>query len=349
MSDAAVGVDKEEKLVIGVIEGKESLLISTDIAAGCAERPPWEVTDVVIYHCPCTDGGTAAAVAFMRLGSAATYIGLSTGDLVDAAALRAKFPDEAFRDKHVVVLDICLPGPLTERAIAAASSFLVLDHHRSSELAMSSIPDRHKVFEMRQSGASLAWNYFFPGLAVPRLVRYVEDRDLWRGAMHNTDQVSSAMQLQDVGSPDNGWLAKLLARGDAGVRDLALAGVVLRKRVEQVVAEHARHASRKHLRGWEQYTAAVVNCTLPEVSDVGNALCRLPLQRADFGATWSYNHARKLFKVSLRSISDVVGGRAVPRADVSAIAETFGGGGHVNAAGFLVDCTSIEELFVDVE
>jgi phosphoesterase RecJ-like protein len=56
---------------------------------------------------------------------------------------------------------------------------------------------------------------------------------------------------------------------------------------------------------------------------------------------WEYEHATKVFRVSLRSDCDEV--------DVSLIAKKFGGGGHRRAAGFSHTGASIEELLVDVE
>lgn len=35
-------------------------------------------------------------------------------------------------------------------------------------------------FDMDKSGAALAWEFFFPGKEAPRLIKFVEDQDLWR-------------------------------------------------------------------------------------------------------------------------------------------------------------------------
>ena len=62
---------------------------------------------------------------------------------------------------------------------------------------------------------------------------------------------------------------------------------------------------------------------------------------AAYGMIWEYEHATKVFRVSLRSDCDEV--------DVSLIAKKFGGGGHRRAAGFSHTGASIEELLVEVE
>ena len=66
-----------------------------------------------------------------------------------------------------------------------------------------------------------------------------------------------------------------------------------------------------------------VNCTPQFASEAGNILAQAS---GTFGMTWIIN-SKGMANVSLRSIGDY---------DVSAIAKTFGGGGHRNAAGFEV-------------
>ena len=66
-----------------------------------------------------------------------------------------------------------------------------------------------------------------------------------------------------------------------------------------------------------------MNCTPQFASEAGNILAK---ESGTFGMTWMIN-SKGMANVSLRSIGDY---------DVSAIAKTFGGGGHRNAAGFEV-------------
>ena len=64
-----------------------------------------------------------------------------------------------------------------------ARGLIVIDHHLTAKEALQKIPDANKIFDMRQSGATLAWNYFHPRHEIPMFLRYVEDRDLWRNAL----------------------------------------------------------------------------------------------------------------------------------------------------------------------
>ena len=72
------------------------------------------------------------------------------------------------------------------------------------------------------------------------------------------------------------------------------------------------------------------NCPTHLTSDVGHELAK---QSGSYGLLWSINKDGKCL-CSLRSVGDY---------DVSAIAKTFGGGGHRNAAGFEIDIQTLLE------
>ena len=61
------------------------------------------------------------------------------------------------------------------------AKLVMLDHHKSAADRLTGFACRCGVvhFDMAKSGARLAWEFFHPQAAVPDLVRYVEDRDIW--------------------------------------------------------------------------------------------------------------------------------------------------------------------------
>jgi hypothetical protein len=71
------------------------------------------------------------------------------------------------------------------------------------------------------------------------------------------------------------------------------------------------------------------NCPPHLTSDVGHELAN---QSGTFGLCWTLGQSGTVAKCSLRSNGEY---------DVSAIARTFGGGGHRNAAGFEVDIQTL--------
>ena len=72
------------------------------------------------------------------------------------------------------------------------------------------------------------------------------------------------------------------------------------------------------------YPGLAVNCPSHLASDVGHELAN---KSGTYGLCWHMGHDGKI-KCSLRSNGDY---------DVSTIAKAFGGGGHLNAAGFETD------------
>ncbi len=162
---------------------------------------------LVYYHGGCPDGKAAAWVAWSALGRGrgkgrssfneeVRYVPVRAGELDPSNDKKGELQQRRLAEvegQDVVVLDASFPAAALQRMIAVARSFLVLDHHKSSEQDLHDIPDKHKVFVMGQSGATLAWNFFFPDEPVPRLLRYVEDRDLWRWLMNDSKAYSAGV------------------------------------------------------------------------------------------------------------------------------------------------------------
>jgi hypothetical protein len=338
-------------------------LVSTRVA-GKAVAP--DGVDVVLYHGPhCPDGFGAALAAWLRLGDAARYVPVDHGPKVALP--------EGLEGKRVVVLDFAFSEPLTRALRERCAALLVLDHHASAEAALAGLPAENKVFEMRQSGATLAWDFFHgegsgsplgapgrlacaAGDATPLLYRYLEDRDIWRWAMHESEAWCCGFDM--IEKDFAAWRA-VLEDGERGAHALVESGRAIVAYKRKARDSHVKRARPTRLKAAPELIGLVVNgSTL--ASDIGNALCQVrlpPAAAADaaaaaaargapgglaaYGMIWEYEHATKVFRVSLRSDCDEV--------DVSLIAKKFGGGGHRRAAGFSHTGASIEELLVEVE
>src|SRR5438105_2457679 len=103
--------------------------------------------DTVFYHQGCNDGKSAAfAVWFANKNKSIKYIGMHPG----------KFPAIDVTGKHVAMVDVSCDCKTIKSIINKAKSFVILDHHVSAEKELTDIPDTHKVFDMKHSGAVLA-------------------------------------------------------------------------------------------------------------------------------------------------------------------------------------------------
>lgn len=96
-------------------------------------------------------------------------------------------------------------------------------------------------------------------------------------------------------------------------------------------ANYLAESHSKKIDKYQNYNVCIVNCPTDLTSDVGNILSSK--ESIDFAVLWKYNHPKNEYYVSLRSSNKV---------DVSSIAKSFGGGGHLNAAGFATKINPVE-------
>lgn len=262
---------------------------------------------VVIYHANCPDGLSGAWAARKRFGASATYLPLQH-------QIKPTIP-KGLTGKEIYFIDILLPLPLLTRVVQANERVVAIEHHRTRMRETRSL--REHVFALDHSGGTLAWRYFHPKRPIPRLLRYIEDMDLWRFRLPRSREITTALELtplsftawdkvaHDLGSP-------------AGLREYAARGATIlsfKKALAARIAAQAREAKLGKTRVW------VVNAPFFE-SEVGNMILA---QGARIALVWAEHN--KHIKVSLRSKGNV---------DVASLAERYGGGGHTNAAGFRI-------------
>lgn len=255
---------------------------------------------VIVYHDNCHDGVTALWVALQVWPDAVAYPGRYSEP-----------PDlERLAGHDVVCLDFSWKREAMMQVHAVAKSLLVLDHHKSAEAELQGLD--WAVFDQERSGAGLAWDLLHGGPR-PRLVDYVEDRDLWRFAL---------LWCREVHAACNSYPLTIEARAmlmTRSIADLVDEGVAILRYHDQLVTTAAEKARRERIGGVEVPSIA---CPLPEIiSDLGHRLA----EDAPFAAVWCEQPDGSTI-YSLRSRPE--------GADVSEVARAYGGGGHRNAAGF---------------
>jgi oligoribonuclease NrnB/cAMP/cGMP phosphodiesterase (DHH superfamily) len=200
----------------------------------------------------------------------------------------------------------------------------VIDHHKTAEAELAGLPFAH--FDMRHSGASLAWSYFFPLKPVPKLLQYVEDSDLWQFALPKSREVRAALRSYPFDFKT--WMT-------LNVDSLALEGTYILKHQNEMVQMMSKQAIWVRLKSVADgniYTVPAVNATV-YFSEVGEELC---LQHPDAPfAAYYLDRQDKQRQWGLRSRNGF---------DVSNIAKAYGGGGHPAAAGFVTDRTYLGEV-----
>lgn len=265
---------------------------------------------VVFYHSPCMDGFAAAWAAHRCFGDRAEYIGVNYGK---------PFPLEKCDGRTVYFVDFSLKrGPMSE-VVARSHSVTILDHHKTAEAELAGIKVREHdvvVFDMEKSGARLAWEHFHD-TPVPRLIEYVEDRDLWRFQLKHSELVSDWLSAYAEDDFET-WDLIAIDIDDNFETVLRDAGVIraYKDRAIELALPNA------HPIEFDGHVGLAVNQSSANlISEIAGALA----ERATFGACY-YRKPDGEWVVSLRSRS---GGL-----DVSEIASRRGGGGHAGAAGF---------------
>tara|TARA_Y100000593_G_C4233670_1_gene298342 strand:- start:88 stop:918 length:831 start_codon:yes stop_codon:yes gene_type:complete len=267
--------------------------------------------DFVIYHKGCPDGIASAFAAKHLLGGSAEYYAAAHGD---------DPPDVS--GKNVAILDFSYKRDVIEKMIESANNLVVVDHHKSAEAALKDLPGM--IFDMSHSGAYLSWVYFHPEKEVPKFIKHVEDRDLWKWDLDGSEAFCISFDMLDY---DLEKISKCL---DASVVDEMIhRGRLL---LEYKNYNVARIADTAQLRKFCDHNALVVNSSI-WMSEIGSDLSR----ECDVVFIWSWSHKRKVHRVSLRSFYEHV--------DCSELAKKFGGGGHKKAAGFAYEGENIETIF----
>ena len=122
----------------------------------------------VLYHANCFDGMGAAYAAWTQLGDVnVEYIPVQYGSP----------PPETEAGSNVYIVDFSYSKGTLDEIKGKSAHMIVLDHHKTAAEDLDGYPGA--IFDMKRSGAMLAWDYFHPGVHAPLLLDYIQDRDLW--------------------------------------------------------------------------------------------------------------------------------------------------------------------------
>lgn len=257
---------------------------------------------LIIYHGGCVDGFTAAWIFSKRYP--------------DAEFLPAFYgqspPDVTGRD--VIMVDFSYKRLVLQTMMDTCSTLVILDHHESAERELANLTNDNRIqiiFDMKRSGAMLAWDWCHPKLDAPMLVKYVQDRDLWTKVLVMTDAVSAA--IRSYQQTFENWDSLNLSHP----MDLAREGIAILRREAQIIDRAVKRAFEIDILGHKVLCTNVSECS----SEIGE---KLAVGRP-FGVTY-FDRIDLIRQFSLRSNNE--------GENVSLIAAKLGGGGHRNAAGF---------------
>lgn len=265
---------------------------------------------VVLYHKNCSDGFGAAWAAWKKFGNKTDYI---------PVAHQEPPPDDT-TGKRLYLLDFCYDVNITKQLLAAHKQVTVIDHHTGRAPIIQLTHDYR--YDPTHSGAVLAWQYFHPGAKIPRLLQYIEDKDLWRFALAETKEISAFLQL--IPFNFNAWntIARAIESTRGRKKYIAQGKIICQYAnalIDSIITNDAE------LVEFEGHKTLAVNSQFSH-SELGHALAK---KMPPISITWTQKGATRSF--SLRSTDPII--------NVARIAEKFGGGGHPAAAGFSLPST----------
>jgi len=276
---------------------------------------------LVLYHARCPDGFAAALAAWLYYEGRAEFQALDHGDVKTVADL------PALDGRAVYILDFSFAPELLQAIEQRAAKLVMLDHHKSAAEKLSGFACRCGVvhFDMGKSGARLAWEFFQPDRALPDLVRFVEDRDIWVWQYPESAGFLAALDMEphdferwaQIASFDREQLDFFMARGQAMDEKFS--------KLAEDIAAGAEPVTFNGQRG------LMVNAPGVFHSLVGELLSK---QSGTFALLWSASKGG-VIKVGLRSQRSY---------DCIPLAESMGGGGHAQACGFRMGAERLPDL-----
>lgn len=274
------------------------------------ERP------LVIYHGNCADGFSAAWCFWRKYGPGADYV---------PGVYQQDPPDVTGRD--VCLVDFSYKRAVVERMLEQANSVTLIDHHKTAiedlqplfmQDSWTGEPKQLAHFtDLNRSGATLAWDYLFPGEDRPLLLGHIEDRDLWRFRLPGTREIQAFVFSHEYSFEL--W-DKLMSADQVELLKMTAAGAAIERKHHKDVAELVAVCKRRMVIGGYDVPVASLPYTL--VSDAAHLMA----QGAPFAACYWDTPDGRVF--GLRATDEGV--------DVSEVAKQYGGGGHAKAAGFKV-------------
>lgn len=313
--------------------------------------------DIVIYHANCADGFGAAWAVHQKYGDDVEYIPSNYHDgIPDVTGKKVLVVDFSFKPKilfdltpkadGIIILDhhegalkdICEfitdePFDSMTPPMSATRSWsdrkITLEYcHDNYDPKFNYIPKAGECvayYDVNRSGAVLTWDFIFPESdTLPELLKYIQDRDLWKFKDNFTKPFS--MWLRKFPMEFNIWtsIEGIFKDKDTDRSDFdnmwTEANVVYEfymSRIEDIIKTFSTVII-------EGVSVPVCNSPYSFASDV----CHILLERfpqAPFAA--SYVDEGDIVRWSLRSREG--------ETDVSQIAKRFGGGGHTHGASFV--------------
>jgi uncharacterized protein len=268
---------------------------------------PFEPT-VCIYHHPCPDGATAAALIVERFPRCELIFG-TYGKPIEPAQVSGQ---------SVLLVDFAAPPSDLATLNAVAKEWYMIDHHESSLYAKA---DKRCFIEIGTCGAVLCWKHLNPGREdIPIRLQLIDDYDCWKKQLPDAFPYVTSITSYNFDHPPK-WFDRM---ANITINDHLNDGAAILRSADQRAALLLRNIKQVQFAGFRDIP--IINLG-PDYSVMGLVSERISKQHP-FIVFW-FQDGDGEYRYSLRS--DRTSRDYVPS---SLVAVCFGGGGHSGAAGF---------------
>ena len=273
------------------------------------------MTTYVLYHGNCFDGTGAAWAVRRAIGEDGVFY---------FPVFYGQDPPSMTPESRIIIVDFSYPRDVLRTLVSWHEEVTVLDHHKTARDDLAPLLENGEIrgeFDLSRSGATMAWDWFHGHTTRPRLIEYLEDRDLWRFRLPASRHASAVIKSYPFALDA---YDELHARFERGFETVVAEGVAMTRLIDQQVATMCDQVTNADFSGTTA-SVPIVNATV-FFSEVGEELLkRFPeaevvayyFDRADGRRQW--------------------GLRSRPGFDCSVIAKHLGGGGHPQASGFTTE------------
>ena len=279
----------------------------------------------VIYHSPCTDGFASALCAYLYSRETGSTIRFYPAKYLEPGKVNDVLLSQLDKSSRVLIVDFSYPLDFMQHLQTRVSALVLLDHHATAERDLKHLP--YCFFDMKRSGATLAWDYFFSNQP-PRLIQYIEDRDLWTFSHpESRDFCASFYSMVPFDFDEYASFLYQLPSGvwvdnDSKITEYIEKGRAINLYITAMINDKIHRVSTMTLTNGK--TVALLN-TVDFISELGETLGNI----YDYALLFNYDISERMWRVSLRASKIKV------QNSCGNFARKFGGGGHPAAAGFV--------------
>lgn len=270
---------------------------------------------------PCADGLVSAWIASKRF----------PGAILKGAVYQdiEMYPDYANPGDEVLIVDFSFPRSVIQGLIDRDVKVTVIDHHEGAFNDLSNFTARfyRYHYDVTKCGATLTWERFFPGVEPPGFLKYIQANDIrddfYYDNYENVKCVTSAIwqsrqsftTYEAIANMDEDDLLKAIVEDGKALWEVKKSAI--KELLKEVVFEDFEEFVKVP-------TLRLLSKHLAYRSDLAEIYLMENRQHP-----FMLLSNKKMTRFHLRSYK-----RSSNAVAVNEICSRFGGGGHVNSAGF---------------